>query len=276
VITIALVVSLVVGGGAARQATDQVEAARVRKVAEGIIAADNARDLSRVLSLYGDDAVLLPPGEDPVRGKAAIKPRYENLFSHFNPEIVGDIEELRVNGDWASVMGRNRGRMTPRDGGDARLLNDVYLMVLKRTGDRAWRISRLMWHPAGGQRPPATTERELQQIEQQLAATWKAGDCDAWGAMLAPEWSVTHMTGAVMTRAEALEMCRTSRPPIESLTIDQVSVRPFEDSAVVTGRTSLVTGGASPETFRLRFTDFFVRRGGRWLVVASHATRLQS
>jgi ketosteroid isomerase-like protein len=67
-------------------------------------------------------------------------------------------------------------------------------------------------------------------------------------------------------------MCRARQPSIESSTIDELSVRSFGDAAVVTGRTIATTGGASPETVRLRFTDVFIRRAGRWQVVASHAT----
>jgi ketosteroid isomerase-like protein len=117
---------------------------------------------------------------------------------------------------------------------------------------------------------------ELERFEQRLAATWKAGDCSAWGAMLAPEWSVIHITGAVMTRAEALQACDAPRPPVELLKVDDVSVRAFGDAAVVTGRTSVRTGGVNPESLVLRFTDVFIRRAGRWQVVASHATRIGS
>jgi ketosteroid isomerase-like protein len=116
--------------------------------------------------------------------------------------------------------------------------------------------------------------RELEEIERQLAATWKRADCDAWGAMLAPEWSVIHITGNVMTRAQALEMCRTQKPLLDSLTSDELSVRSFGDAAVVTGRTTVTTAADQPETLRLRFTDVFIRREGRWQVVASHATRI--
>jgi ketosteroid isomerase-like protein len=123
---------------------------------------------------------------------------------------------------------------------------------------------------------PAATARDLERIEQQLAATWKAGDCFAWGAMLAPEWSVIHITGNVITRAQALDMCKTPREPNEDHRVDELSVRAFGDAAVVTGRTTVTTGGANPSTLTLRFTDVFVRRAGRWQVVASHATRLGS
>ncbi len=39
-----------------------------------------------------------------------------------------------------------------------------------------------------GQGADASVVRELEQIEQRLAASWQAGDCAAWGALLAPGW----------------------------------------------------------------------------------------
>ena len=125
--------------------------------------------------------------------------------------------------------------------------------------------------PAGGD-----VTRELTQFEQRLAATWKKGDCAAWGEMIAAEWSVTHLTGEVIPKARALEMCRTPDAPIETLEIDDLLVRLFGDAAVVTGRTRFATGGATPIRIALRFTDVFVRRGGRWQVVASQSTGLGS
>jgi uncharacterized protein DUF4440 len=116
--------------------------------------------------------------------------------------------------------------------------------------------------------------RELKQVEQQLAASWKSGDCDRWGAVIAPEWSVIHITGTVIRKAEALQMCRKPEVRIETFTIDDVIVRVFDNAAVVTGRTLVTTGGTNVESVTLRFTDVFIRRGGRWQIVASQATRL--
>lgn len=123
---------------------------------------------------------------------------------------------------------------------------------------------------------PSALAKDLERIEQQLAATWRKGDCSAWGAMLAPEWSVIHITGALITRAEALRMCQAPRPPIEMLKVDDLSVRTFGEAAVVTGRTTMTIGGTNPGTVTLRFTDVFIRRAGRWQVVASHATQIGS
>ena len=115
---------------------------------------------------------------------------------------------------------------------------------------------------------------ELTQFEHRLAAAYKKGECAAWGAMLAPDWSVIHITGEVVTKDRALETCPTSSATIETMAIDQITVRQFGDAAVVTGRTRIATKAPNVVQITLRFTDVFSRRSGRWLVVASHATRL--
>ncbi len=126
----------------------------------------------------------------------------------------------------------------------------------------------------GGQVASPAVTQELTQIEQQLTDTYKSSQCDAWGSFLAPEWSVIHITGAIITKTEALASCRKPAASIESITIEVMSVRSYGDTAVVTGRTTFVVGGTSPLTVTLRFTDVFVRRDGRWRVVASQATRI--
>jgi hypothetical protein len=116
--------------------------------------------------------------------------------------------------------------------------------------------------------------QELTHIEQQLTETYKSGQCDAWGAWLAPEWSVTHITGAVITKADAIATCRAPIVRIDSASIQVSSVRTYGETAVVRGESTFVTAGDSPVTVRLRFTDVFVRNEGRWQIVASHATRI--
>jgi ketosteroid isomerase-like protein len=95
---------------------DSTAVKAVRAVADGIIAADNARDLTRVMDSYASDAWLLPPNEAPARGHAAIRPRYESLFSGFDPALEGRIDEACVSGSIALVRGHNGGRMISRAG----------------------------------------------------------------------------------------------------------------------------------------------------------------
>ena len=115
--------------------------------------------------------------------------------------------------------------------------------------------------------------RQLETLEEQLASTWKNRDCAGWGSLLADDWTVTHINARVMTKAEALEMCRTG--PAVTSSVDQIVVRVYGDTAIVTGRTNATVASTPPQTVVLRFTDVALQRNGRWVVVASHATQLQ-
>lgn len=118
-------------------------------VAREIIAADNARSLERVLATYGEHAHLMPPGEPPREGLAEIRRRYEALFAAFDPQIASRIDEVRVDGALATVVGHNGGRLRGRNGAPDRALNDWWLMVLGKNSSGAWKIHRLMWHTGG-------------------------------------------------------------------------------------------------------------------------------
>jgi ketosteroid isomerase-like protein len=66
------------------------------------------------------------------------------------------------------------------------------------------------------------------------------------------------------------------RPPMTSAEIDVDRVRVIGDVAVVTGRS--VSAGridGRDVTVTQRYTDIYVRRDGRWRVVASHGTQVQ-
>jgi DNA-binding LytR/AlgR family response regulator len=90
------------------------DAAAVRAVAEGIVAADNARDLERAMAFYAEDATLWPPDSAPVTGRAAIRPRYEALFVASQPELATELDALVVDGALATAVGRVRERMQTR------------------------------------------------------------------------------------------------------------------------------------------------------------------
>jgi len=130
------------------------------------------------------------------------------------------------------------------------------------------------WLVAAQSSAPPAVSRAIEQIVQQLAATWKNGDCDGWAAMLAPEWSVIHISANIITKPQAVGMCHDPQYRLTSSIIDELSIRSYGNTAIATGRTTATTSGDAAQTVRLRFTDVFVRRDGRWLAVTSHATQI--
>ena len=116
----------------------------------------------------------------------------------------------------------------------------------------------------------------LREIEERLAAAWVEGDGLFIEQILADDWSVTDLTGHVLTKGQVLqEVFGSGNRQVVSMQIDDINVRPFGDWAIVTGRTN-AAGEYQGEVAQvmLRFTDVFAYRDGRWQVVASQATLL--
>lgn len=133
------------------EANPERDADDVRAVVASIIEADNERDIDRVMSLYDDDAVLMPPGEGHVAGRAAIRPRYEYLFDNYLPELETHIVETGVHGNRAFVRGANSGYLIALEDSSKTAVDDKYVMILKRREGNAWHISLLIWNT--GTRP---------------------------------------------------------------------------------------------------------------------------
>ena len=145
--------------------------------------------------------------------------------------------------------------------------------------------SRQVWHtrdmiqPASvvyAQEQPTAAEDELQGIQQTLAQAWLSKDRAALEGLLAPEWSVTDISGNVLSRDTVLKDLDTGNRVIESVSIDDVRVRVYGSTAVVTGRTTASGRYQGQEaSVQLRFTDVFVNTAGAWKAVASHSTEIR-
>ena len=120
----------------------------------------------------------------------------------------------------------------------------------------------------------STDEQLLKGIEQQLARAWTRHDRAFIESVYAPEWSVTQADGSVLTRSTVLGTFFDS-VVFDTNVIDDVTVALFGTTAIVRGRTvASATLNGAPVSARIRFTDVFIKRKGRWQVVASHASPL--
>ena len=122
---------------------------------------------------------------------------------------------------------------------------------------------------------PDTVAEQLRQIEQRLIKAAVEMDIETYSSFLAADWKTIDLTGRVLTKAQVIEELSSKKRRIENAVIDDVAVRELGDVAVVTGRTT-ATGSYEGKsvTVVLRFTDVFVKRDGRWQVVASQGTQV--
>ena len=93
--------------------------------------------------------------------------------------------------------------------------------------------------------------------------------------LLAEDWLLTHSDGRVQTRAAYLDELRTRARANQAIGNEDVLVRLYGDTGVVTG-TSVQSGTSNgqPWSGRFRFTRVWIRRGGAWIMVSSHSSRI--
>ena len=115
-------------------------------------------------------------------------------------------------------------------------------------------------------------------LEQRLAQAWVRRDRAFIDDVLAPEWSVTDPAGRVLGKQQVLdETFSSDERQIDSMAVDDVTVRVFGDVAVATGRTR-ASGSykGTRASVELRFTDVLRHHADRWQFVVSHGTLVAS
>jgi uncharacterized protein (TIGR02246 family) len=116
---------------------------------------------------------------------------------------------------------------------------------------------------------------DVAAAEKKRFAAMIAGDLDTLGALLADDLTYVHSSGRVDSKAQFLDSLRTGRQKYFEIAPEDTSVRVFGDTAVSTGRSAMhVSAGGQDMRFRIQFTDVWVRRNGRWQMVAWQSTRL--
>ena len=118
-----------------------------------------------------------------------------------------------------------------------------------------------------------SVEQELKRLEDEWLNSYLRGDKQKFDQVVADDFTRIDESGKLATKAE--EKALLQAPPASlnaSLTNEDIQVREYGNAAIVTGRiVSKVQGSLS---FQSRFTDIFLKRNGRWQVVARHYSRI--
>ena len=118
-------------------------------------------------------------------------------------------------------------------------------------------------------------ERQLIDVERQRFAAMVAANVGTLERLLADELTYTHTTGTTDTKAELLASLSSGALKYLSIEPEEMRARPYDEVGVVTGRAAMkVRTGGQELAFRIAFTDVYVRRDGRWQMVAWQSTRL--
>ena len=138
--------------------------------------------------------------------------------------------------------------------------------------------------PAGQSRalqaPQASqAEQEVRKLERAWLDAYEQHDTKAMDTIVADDFTITFPDGSMQTKPQSLNSIKAPRnpasPPLKFYTED-VQARVYGDSVVILiGRvvTEYVRDGKTMKE-QNRYTDTYIKRGGRWQVVASHLSNV--
>jgi hypothetical protein len=128
-------------------------------------------------------------------------------------------------------------------------------------------------------------EREVRELEAQLSRAVVLGDRAFFERVLAADFTHTSHAGRFKTRAEWMAEEKVENRPgtpqagkttYEAFDVDDLAVRIYGETAVVTGRSTPKGRNAKGEPIRgrYRFLRVWVKRGEGWQAVAFQGTRI--
>ena len=119
-----------------------------------------------------------------------------------------------------------------------------------------------------------SAEEEILNFEKGFTEAIVQNDPESIERFVADDWIIVDPDGEIVEKARFLSVVKSGALTHEMMESDDIRVRVYGDSAVVTALTS-TKGEFMGQDFRTqeRATDVFVRRDGRWQCVVSHLTR---
>jgi hypothetical protein len=100
-------------------------------------------------------------------------------------------------------------------------------------------------------------------------------DTSALEKILGDELTYAHSNGRVDTKAQFLEALKSGDLKYESMEHDHLAARVYGNTAILTGLSKVkVKSRGQDQTLHIWFTCVWVKRDGRWQMVAWQSTRL--
>jgi hypothetical protein len=124
---------------------------------------------------------------------------------------------------------------------------------------------------------PAASSENVAEVLTKIENDWIEAalkhDAATVERILADEFVAIGPSGKTSTKAQIVDLTKPGGYTAEALSINNVNVRVFGDAAVVTYTQSEKSQNQGRDlSGRSVWTDVFVKRNGRWQIVAEHAS----
>lgn len=117
-----------------------------------------------------------------------------------------------------------------------------------------------------------SAQQEVLRLELELEAASNRQDASPHRRLFTEDWSGVNSRGKQFNKAQALALIESST--FTARVLDSLRVRVYGEAAVATGRLTFsgTIEGMQFTDRRVLFTNTWIRKQGRWLLVASHIT----
>ena len=117
---------------------------------------------------------------------------------------------------------------------------------------------------------------DIQRLDREVSvATW-TGDAVWFEENLADDYVLITPSGEIRTKRDVIRGLVSPGLKMEPYEPTEVQVRIYGDAAVATGRIQQTfTLGRTRYRNDLRYTDVYVRRKSRWLLVSAHTSAIK-
>jgi ketosteroid isomerase-like protein len=115
---------------------------------------------------------------------------------------------------------------------------------------------------------------ELLELEEAFAQAIVSNNLEGIGRLVTGDWIIIDPNGEIVDRTRFFEVIKSGALTHDMMESEDLRVRVYGDSAVVTAITR-TKGTFMREEFSTqeRATDVFMKRDGRWQCVLTHLTR---
>jgi uncharacterized protein (TIGR02246 family) len=121
-----------------------------------------------------------------------------------------------------------------------------------------------------------SVSQAIKQIEQDWTDAMKAGDADKIGQIVADDWTGLGYDGSKETKQSLLAGVKSGKDKADSVEFGPLEVKVLGSVAVVQGSdTEKSTTNGKDSSGKYVWTDVFVKRDGKWVVVRSQSTMVK-
>ena len=227
-------------------------------------------DRAALMAIYADDYAGIPDMQNKAQTIDATMKTFE--ANRANPDLADKIshDNYMITCTNTSAVITHRNIVTTRNaGGKDETFWTRSVHFLEKRGGK--------WQVVGNAGNGVDEYAMLEYMERDWNTADKNRDFAWFEKNFASDYSnISSGSGKLYTKSEELAEMKNDKRVVESAVLSELNIRIDGNTAIVTGVNHVMgrDDKAQPMNYRLRFTDTFIKRDGRWQVWATQGTRI--